>query len=213
MRLHWCVLLWKILGVKIFHCQLPNYISYRMSADGPSPYAYMPRRKRNHSDSDEDHLDNLPSDLSDVSSEGEEAEAASSSYPSAEMARDCRRDAMILAANSTQDCVLQLEEVINAISDASIKLSWRKAQRAEGYRDPSLLRFTNMTPENYRYHGYCNYIELIHGYLGQGCHMSIPQCVTKHLRERHPDSNGKYTSYIPGRTGDVDEIVCALQDL
>ena len=44
-----------------------------MSADGPSPYAYMPRRKRNHSDSDEDHLDNLPYDFSDVSSEGEEA--------------------------------------------------------------------------------------------------------------------------------------------
>ena len=72
------------------------------------------------------------------------------------------------------------------------------------------LRVTNMTPENYSYHDHCNYVYRV--YLGQYCHMLMPQCVIKHLRDRHPDPNRKYTGFIPGRTGNGVEIVCALEN-
>jgi hypothetical protein len=107
-------------------------------------------------------------------------------------------------------CVLKLASVAEAISDTAIKLAWRQAQKNDGYRQPEMLHFALMENNHFRYHGYRNYISFIHGHLGKHRRLVIPVCVTKHLRHRFPDPKGEYTGFLPGRNGDVDEILCAL---
>ena len=120
-----------------------------MSADGPSPYVYMPRRKRNHSCSDEDHTCTLFLPISATSAVKERNQM----LLTLPIQSICRNGQGLQKGCHDSGCQhnprLCCAAGINAISDASIKLCWRKAQRTERNRDPSLLRFTNMTPENY----------------------------------------------------------------
>lgn len=183
----------------------------------PQPYAFEPRRKRSL---DADIQPSSEEYLSD-SSEGdipEDAAAVAQPSPSSSTAsvivKKCTRDLHILEPDSEKKCVLQLEIVHDAITDSSIKLAWRRAQRCYWKNcRPDMLAFARMTPENYRFHGYQCYVEFIHGHLGRGVRQAVPACVEKHLRRRYPDPHDQYTGFKQGRAGDKDEVACALADL
>ena len=176
---------------------------------GPEAYAFEPRRKR-RLDTDAAVEERVEGD-SDTGSD--ENVAVAPSTRSAIVTSDCTRDLKLLDPSSDKKCVLQLDTVHDSITDVSIKLAWRKAQRDYWHKRADMLRFSLMTPENYRFHGYQNYVEFVNGYLGTDCRMAIPLCVVKHLRRRYPDQNQQYRGFIPSRSGDVEEVTCALAEL
>lgn len=193
-------------------------LQYKMSE--PVPYAFEPRRKRSldgdRAQEEEFYADSDCSDLEPMDNNNRNYAASSETslpHHAATIVHYCSRDIKLIEPNSTSKCILQLEMIHDAITDSSIKLAWRKAQRDFWHKRSDMLAFSRMTPENHRFHGYQNYVEFVHGHLGKGCRRAIPLCVVKHLRRRYQSANENYRGFQPSVAGDLTDVVCALADL
>ena len=127
-----------------------KFLALTMSS--PLPYAFEPRRKRSLDADNQLSSEVYLSDNSEGDIPATEAQPSSSTTLTV---KKCTRDLHILEPNSEKKSVLQLDIVRDAITDSSIKLAWRRAQRCYWKNcRPDMLALARMTPENYRFHGY-----------------------------------------------------------